>query len=283
MDEILRIFGGGSKDDDYPENGSSGGYGGDGHGEGGRGGGRNPHQSLPGGGGVWEFEMPAGGIQEWQEQQRKSGVYNVPAPESDRRRDPQQMGQQPQGYGDDPVMRQPEPMDPMQMSPMDDPSFAVPGGAPISEIEVQESTIEGYMKTMGIQFEKADTCLWMMKYEGGAKDYDIYVELTSSSVRFVMPVLERVRDVCREKVWYHLLRLNYVTDDITMGLNKRDEIFMSSILPMKYISYDDFKRCMTYMFTMADEIYPELLFLAQKTTAVSTFLQSEGAQGTAAR
>lgn len=272
MDEILKIFGGGSKDDDYQDD--PGGYGGGGQGgQSGQGGhGRNPHQSLPGGGGVWEFEMPAGGIQEWQQQQqqqrRQGDVYNVPAPESDGRRgrDPGMM----QGYPDE---RQPDPMGP----PADD-SFAVPGGAPISEIEVQESTIEGYMKTMGIQFEKADTCLWMLKYEGGAKDYDVYVELTSSSVRFVMPVLERVRDVCREKVWYHLLRLNYVTDDVTMGLNKRDEIFMSSILPIRYISYDDFKRCMTYMFTMADEIYPELLFLAQKTTAVSTFLQPDPQQ-----
>ena len=61
-------------------------------------------------------------------------------------------------------------------------SFAVPGGVPTSEIQVTESTIEGYMKTMGIMCEKVDTCLWTMKYEGGAKDYDVYIELTATSV-----------------------------------------------------------------------------------------------------
>lgn len=254
MDEILKIFGGGSSDEE------SEGTAGSGFSDGGQGrsfGGGN--QSLPGGGGVWEFEMPAGGIQEWQNSQQGS-VYNVPAPPANN--SPQSL----QNYEIEPGLESSG-------------AFAIPGGVPISEIEVKESTIEGYMKTMGLAFEKADSCLWIAKYEGGAKDYDLYVELTSSAVRLVMPVLERVRDVCREKVWYHLLRLNYVTDDITMGVNKRDEIFMSSAIPMRYISYDDFKRAVTYIFTMADEVYPELLFLAQKTTSVSTFLQSEPNQG----
>ena len=74
MDEILKIFVGGSSDEE------SEGTAGSGFSDGGQGrsfGGRN--QSLPGGGGVWEFEMPAGGIQEWQNSQQGS-VYNVPAP-----------------------------------------------------------------------------------------------------------------------------------------------------------------------------------------------------------
>ena len=267
MDEILKIFGGGGGQEDN----SNADFGQSSQQQGGR----NREQSLPGGGGVWEFEMPDGGIQEWQQQQRqqeqRSNVYNLPAPEADRSG---MSMQSPQNNLENQKNFPPE----YELEPgiENASSFAVPGGVPTSEIQVTESTIEGYMKTMGIMSEKVDTCLWTMKYEGGAKDYDVYIELTATSVRIVLPILERVRDVCREKVWYHLLRLNYVTDDIVIGLNKRDEVFMTSVIPIKYISYDDFKKSLTYIFTMVDELYPELLFLSQKTTAVSSFLQEGG-------
>ncbi len=254
MDEILKLLGAGSNsgNDDQqqyqdPQQGA-----------------RNPYQSLPGGGETWEFESPDEGMDAWRAaQQQNSSVYNLPAPSSPRGH-AQPNDDYGQNQGND-----------YEMDGQYQEEFSVPGGVPMSEIDIKESTVEGYMSSMNLPFEKADAGLWMLRYEGGAKDYEMFVELNSQDLRFVMPVLERVRDVCREKVWYHLLRLNYVTDNISFGINKRDEIFMVIEIPIRYISYEDFKRAFTYICTMMDEVYPELLFLAQKPTAVSTFQQSK--------
>lgn len=238
MDEILKLFGG--NQDSSQEDGQQGG-----HRQ------REPGGNLPGGGGVWEFEMPEGGMEALQ--QNSTSVYKVPPPAS-------------------PGM--PLHHDAIQAEiPEGEPQFIVPGGVPLSESGVQESTVEGYMKSLNWPFEKIDAGLWALKYEGGAKDYEMFIELGSEIVRIVMPVIERVRDACREKVWYHLLRLNYTTDQISFGINKRDEIFMVTELLVRYISYEDFKRAITYISTMVDETYPELLYLSQKPNAVSSFKQ----------
>ena len=243
MDEILKLFGAVGNDDQSGYQDQSQ---------------RDPNQHLPGGGGVWEF-----GTDDIGSQNQNSSVYNLPAPRAERAQQYQNEGSYEQeDYNRGYVVDQPY-----------EEQFSIPGGVPLSEIDIKESTVEGYMKSMNLPFEKADSGLWMLRYEGGAKDYEMFVELNSQELRFVMPVLERVRDVCREKVWYHLLRLNYATDNLSFGLNKRDEVFMVAEIPIRYISYEDFKRAFTYICTMMDEVYPELLFLAQKPSAVSTFLQ----------
>lgn len=206
--------------------------------------GRSLLEQLPGGGGVWEFESTD------VDQLRQNSVYNVPPPVGD-----------PSGYND-----------PAEGYPQQE-QFSVPGGVPLSEVHVEEATIEGYLTKVGAPFEKIDDGLWMVKYAGGAKDYEMFIELTQDALRIVMPVLERVREVCREKVWYHLLRMNYTVDSVNFSLNKRDEIFMGTQIPIRYITYEDFKKSFANMCTMMDDVYPELLFLAQKQTAVSSFLQ----------
>ena len=248
MDEILKLFGAGGNDD-----GQSGGQ------DQGQYRYRDPNESLPGGGGVWEF----GSDDVASAAKQSASVYNLPAP----RTPPGQEYQGDASYGQELennayTIEQPY-----------EEQFSIPGGVPLSEIDIKESTVEGYMKSMSLPFEKADNGLWVLRYEGGAKDYEMFIELNSQELRLVMPILERVRDACREKVWYHLLRLNYATDNLSFGLNKRDEIFMVTEIPIRYISYEDFKRAFTYICTMMDEVYPELLFLAQKPSAVSTFLQ----------
>lgn len=246
MDEILKLFGAGGNDENQGGAQGQGQYGYS-----------DPNASLPGGGGVWEF-----GADELQSAAQQSGsVYNLPPPKT-----PREEFQENTSYA------QTDNAGYTVEQPYEE-QFSIPGGVPLSEIDIRESTVEGYMKSMNLPFEKADDGLWVLKYEGGAKDYEMFVELSSQELRLVMPVLERVRDACREKVWYHLLRLNYTTDNLSFGLNKRDEVFMVVEIPIRYISYEDFKRAFTYICTMMDEVYPELLFLAQKPSAVSTFLQ----------
>ncbi|MDQ7823056.1 MAG: hypothetical protein RDV48_09710 [Candidatus Eremiobacteraeota bacterium] len=206
MDDLLRMFGGGQREQPPQEDQQAAG--------------REP-------GGVWEFEMPVGGI---------------PPPSS----------QQGQG-GEAP--------------------FVIPGGVPQEALDIQESTIEGYYKHLGLEFERMDQGLWLAKYKGSAKDYDMYVELTPQFLVLVIPVIERVRDVCREKLWYHLLRLNYLSNQVRFGLNKRDEVLISIEIPARYLSFDEFKNAFSYIGNLVDDSYPELIYLSQKADALSSFMK----------
>jgi hypothetical protein len=152
-----------------------------------------------------------------------------------------------------------------------EPSFAIPGGIPKEALEIQESTVEGYFQNLGWQSEKLDQGLWILKFRGGAKDYDIFVELNSPHLVLVIPVLERVRDSCREKLWYHLLRMNYLSSQARFGLNKRDEVLLTIEIPLATISYSEFQKGLQYICSITDDAYPELLFLSQRPEAQSSF------------
>jgi|GEM_PF-1941895 len=155
--------------------------------------------------------------------------------------------------------------------PSQEPVFSIPGGIPREALEIQESTIEGYYQNLGWQFEKLDQGLWILKFKGSAKDYDIFVELNSPFLVLVIPVLERVRDSCREKLWYHLLRMNYVSSQARFGLNKRDEVLLTIEIPLATISYGEFQKGLQYICSVTDDAYPELLFLSQRPEAQSSF------------
>ncbi len=152
-----------------------------------------------------------------------------------------------------------------------EPAFSIPGGIPKEALEIQESTIEGYYQNLGWQFEKLDQGLWIVKFKGSAKDYDIYVELNSPFLVLVIPVLERIRDSCREKLWYHLLRMNYLSSQARFGLNKRDEVLLTIEIPLATISYGEFQKGLQYLCSVTDDAYPELLFLSQRPEALSSF------------
>ncbi|MGV8119042.1 MAG: hypothetical protein AB2L14_04675 [Candidatus Xenobiia bacterium LiM19] len=155
--------------------------------------------------------------------------------------------------------------------PSQEPAFSIPGGIPKEALDIQESTIEGYYQNLGWQFEKLDQGLWILKFKGSAKDYDIYVELNPPHVVLVIPVLERVRDACREKLWYHLLRMNYLSSQARFGLNKRDEVLLTIEIPLATISYGEFQKGLQYLCSVTDDAFPELLFLSQRPEALSSF------------
>lgn len=155
------------------------------------------------------------------------------------------------------------------------PVFSIPGGIPIEAVNIQESTIEGYFSTIGWPFERADQGLWMVKYKGGAKDYDFIVELTQAFLVIVVPIIDRVREGCREKLWYHILRLNYQINQVRFGLNKRNEVLLTLEIPTKIISYEEFKNGVQYLCNLVDDAYPEILFLSQKLEAVSSFMREQ--------
>jgi hypothetical protein len=157
-----------------------------------------------------------------------------------------------------------------------EPSFNIPGGIPPEAVDIHEETVEGYFNNLGWQFEKIDQGLWILKFKGGAKDYDIFVEVTSQFLIMVVAVLERVRDTCKEKLWYHLLRTNYLTTQLRFGLNKRDEVLLTLEMPVSLISYLEFQKGLQYLCNTVDDAYPELLYLSQKTDALSSFLKDAG-------
>ena len=210
MDRLLGMFGMG----DQPEDNQGGSA-------------QAPQQQ----GGVWEFEMPVGGM--------PSG--GVPP-------------------GGMPAEQQAQPV------------FSIPGGIPKEAIDIQESTIEGYFSTIGWPFEKVDQGLWILKYKGGAKDYDIFVELTPLFLTLVVPVIDRIREGCREKLFYHILRLNYQVTQLRFGINKRNEVLVTIEIPTKTMSYEEFKNGAAQLCSLVDDAYPELLFLSQKLEAVSSFM-----------
>jgi hypothetical protein len=156
-------------------------------------------------------------------------------------------------------------------------AFSIPGGVPLEAVDLQESTIEGYFANIGWTFEKIDQGLWILKYKGGAKDYDIFVELTPQYLVLVVPILERVREGCKEKLWYHLLRLNYMTNIVRFGLNKRDEVLLTLELPIGSISYQEFQKGVQHLCTIVDDAFPEILFLSQKIDALSSFVRESQA------
>jgi hypothetical protein len=160
-----------------------------------------------------------------------------------------------------------------------DQGFAIPGGVPQEALDLQETTIEGYFNNIGWAFEKIDQGLWILKYKGGAKDYDIFVELTPQYLVLVVPILERVREGCKEKLWYHMLRLNYMTNIVRFGLNKRDEVLLTLEIPVGTISYQEFQKGVQHLCTIVDDAFPEILFLSQKLDATSSFLKESPALG----
>ncbi|MHC9539586.1 MAG: hypothetical protein AB9903_08700 [Vulcanimicrobiota bacterium] len=182
--------------------------------------------------GMWEYEMP---LPQEQGSAASQGVLGMPGP------------------------------------PSQEPAFSIPGGIPKEALDIQESTIEGYYQNLGWQFEKLDQGLWILKFKGSAKDYDIYVELNAPHVVLVIPVLERVRDACREKLWYHLLRMNYLSSQARFGLNKRDEVLLTIEIPLATITYGEFQKGLQYLCSVTDDAYPELLFLSQRPEALSSF------------
>lgn len=136
-----------------------------------------------------------------------------------------------------------------------------------------ESVIEGFLKICGQEFEKADTGLWDIVFEGPTGTFYLVIELGQEYLTMVVQVEKDVRPDCLANLSYHLARLNNNIDMARFSLNKRHEVLLALEMPLTLLEFSDFQKNLLMILRELGRCYEEIRLLSQDPEKASSFFQ----------
>ncbi len=144
--------------------------------------------------------------------------------------------------------------------------------------ELNAETVERYFGEYGWSFETIGDAIWRTGFKGENGFFTIYMRLTENwlymtiSPFVTQPTVERTRVHTMEA----MLHFNREMNLAKFVLDEDEDVTLTVELPVNALSYEVFAEGLTALAYYADDIYPDMLELAENPNAVSRFRSLNG-------
>ncbi|MFN3267229.1 MAG: YbjN domain-containing protein [Deinococcales bacterium] len=144
--------------------------------------------------------------------------------------------------------------------------------------EVNAQTIERFFAKYQWSFETIADGVWRTGFKGENGFFTIYMRLTDAWLYMTIspfvpaPQLEKARIQTMEA----MLNFNREMNLAKFVLDEDEDVTLTVELPLSALRYEVFSEGLTALAYYADDIYPDMLELAQDANAVSRFKNLSG-------
>jgi hypothetical protein len=144
--------------------------------------------------------------------------------------------------------------------------------------EVNAQTIERFFAKYQWSFETISDGVWRTGFKGESGFFTIYMRLTDTWLYMTIspfvpaPQLEKARIHTMEA----MLNFNREMNLAKFVLDEDEDVTLTVELPISALRYEVFSEGLTALAYYADDIYPDMLELAQDANAVSRFRSLSG-------
>jgi len=126
---------------------------------------------------------------------------------------------------------------------------------------------EQYFEEYGWVYEKIDTETLVSGFQGETLTFQIFIKSDDSWVYFVLlPFINEPQPEYQEKIYAHLLQLNYEMNMVKAGIDEDGDIFLAVELPASDLDYEHFSDALDALSYYADKYYLQTLNLAMDPT-----------------
>jgi len=135
---------------------------------------------------------------------------------------------------------------------------------------ISTEEIDDYFAKLDWPFVKREPTLWESGYSGQNFRVRFVVRLTERwlYINALLPV--KVRPECRNNLFEHLLRLNFMLNGVKLYLDKDDEVTLAMELLTGEVPLATFEAALYAVCSNADAQFVELIKLATEPAAISS-------------
>jgi hypothetical protein len=137
-------------------------------------------------------------------------------------------------------------------------------------------TIDGFFQQYGWTYQRDmqdAPDVWNTGWRGDAASFRMFIKLTDNWIYFTISpfVVAPKKPECKEKLYYHLLRLNRDVNMAKFCIDNDGDVVLTVELPCTDLDYNEFSDAIGALCYYADDTYVEMLNLATTPNAASRY------------
>ena len=122
---------------------------------------------------------------------------------------------------------------------------------------------ERYFAEYGWVYAQIDTETLFSGLQGETSTFQIFIKFDDNWVYFILlPFINKPRPEYQEKIYAHLLQLNYEMNMVKAGIDEDGDIFLAVELPASDLDFEHFSAALDALSYYADKYYSQTLNLA---------------------
>lgn len=141
-------------------------------------------------------------------------------------------------------------------------------------MSVTAETIDGYFEQYGWTYSREPgSNSWTTGFRGDVSNFRLFVKLTDNWIYFtIIPFVIGPKDPeCANRLHWHMLRLNREINMAKFCLDEDNDVVLTVELPCENLDYSEFSDALGVLCYCADDMYLEMLNIAQSLSASSRF------------
>lgn len=127
--------------------------------------------------------------------------------------------------------------------------------------------VKRYFEEYGWVYEQIDTETLVSGFQGEDSTFQIFIKFDDNWAYFMLlPFINKLQSEYQEKIYLHLLQLNYEMNMVKAGVDQDGDIFLAVELPISDLDYEHFSDALDALSYYADKYYLQTLNLAMDPT-----------------
>lgn len=123
--------------------------------------------------------------------------------------------------------------------------------------------LDQYFEQYGWDYEQFDNETFVSGFQGEASTFQIFIKSDDDWVYFMLlPFINKPKPEYQEKVYSHLLHLNYEMNLVKAGIDDDGDVFLAVEIPTDNLDYQRFCDALDALSYYADTHYLQTLNLA---------------------